>query len=133
MTGDHVGLFDGIARVLGGKGQLRLIIQPAVAIVLGIRLGISDARAGEEPFVFRLFRHPEHLVRRALSDVAVPFAVAIGVDLILQYYTLGYVRLVGAVLVGLLLVWLPFSIARGLANRIARREHAAGGHRASSS
>lgn len=133
MHGEHVGFFEGIARVLGGKGQLRLIIQPAVAIVLGIRLGIADARAGEGPFVLRLFRHREHLVRRALSDVVVPFAVAIGIDLILQYYTLGYVRPLAAVLVGLLLVWLPFSIARGLANRIARHEHAGGAHPAASS
>ena len=133
MHGEHVGLFEGIARVLGGKGQLRLIIQPAVAIVLGIRLGIADARVGEPPFVLRLFRHPEHLVRRALSDVVVPFAVAVGVDVILQHYTLGYVRPLAAVIVGLLLVWLPFSIARGLANRITHHERAGGAHPAASS
>lgn len=119
QTAQHIGFFEGIVRVLGGKGHLRLIIQPAVAIVLGIRLGIADAHDHEPPFGVRLFHTREKLLRRALSDVIVPFCIAIVIDGILQYYTLGYVRPLAAVLVALLVVWLPFSIARGLANRIA--------------
>lgn len=116
----HVGFFEGIGRVLGGKGQLRLIIQPTIALLLGIRLGLADARERRAPFVARLFQTRKHLVRRALSDVVVPFCVAIVIDGILQYYTLGYVRLGAAVLVALLLIWLPFALGRAVANRLAR-------------
>ena len=119
MNAQHVGFFETITRDLSGKGKLRLILQPAVAIVLGIRLGIADARAHQPPFGLRVFESRHHLVRRALSDVVLPFCVALVIDCILQYYTLATVRPGVGVVVALLIVWLPFSIARGLANRIA--------------
>ena len=90
------GFFQGIADVLGGKGELRLIVQPALAILLGIRLGISDAREGRTPFVLRVFTAPRENVRLALHDVIVPFCIAIAVDAILQHATLGHVRPVAA-------------------------------------
>lgn len=127
MGAEHVGFWEGIARNLGGKGQLRLIVQPLVAIVLGARLGISDAREGAKPFLLRLVLHTHRgWLKTAFSDVVVPFAVAFVVDGILQYYTLGTVRPGAAVIVAGLLVWLPFSIARALANRITRRWHHTG-------
>ncbi len=52
----HVGLFDGIWRDLTGRGmfggrfQIRLIAQPLIALVLGARFGIRDAKEGKEPF-----------------------------------------------------------------------------------
>ncbi|HTR55480.1 MAG TPA: hypothetical protein VMJ10_32600 [Kofleriaceae bacterium] len=119
-----MGFFAGIAHVLGGKGELRLIIQPLVAIALGVRLGIADARERRAPFGVRVV-HSDHHVRFALSDIIVPFCIALVVDAVLQHYTLGYVRPLAAVLVAALIVWLPYSIARGLANRMATR-HASG-------
>jgi hypothetical protein len=122
------GFFQGIADVLGGKGELRLIVQPAMAILFGIRLGISDAREGRLPFVLRVFRSRGGTVRLALRDIIVPFCIAIVIDAILQHVTLGHVRPVAALVVGILLVWLPFATARALTNRIARairRRHAA--------
>jgi hypothetical protein len=119
LSVQHLGFFEGITHVLGGKGWLRLIIQPSVAVLLGIRLGIADARAHEPPFVARLFRSRHHLLRRALSDVAIPMCVAIAVDGLLQHYTLGYVRPLAAVLVAVLIVWVPFALARAIANRVA--------------
>ena len=50
-----VGLFDGIWRDLtgrgmfGGKFQLRLIFQPLVALLLGIRLGIETPSMASPP------------------------------------------------------------------------------------
>lgn len=117
LSFDRLGFFEGITRVLG-HGQVRLILQPLLAIVAGIRLGIADAREDQAPFVIRLFRNRSHVLRRAFSDIIVPFAIAIVIDSILQYTTLGYVRPLAAVLVALLLVWLPFSTARGVTNRL---------------
>jgi hypothetical protein len=114
------GFFETIVRDLGGKGHLRLIIQPTIAIVLGIRLGLADANEGREPFVARLFHTREHRVRNAFSDVIVPMCVAIVVDAILQHYTLDHVRPLAAFVVALLLVWIPFALARAITNRIAR-------------
>jgi hypothetical protein len=117
-----VGFWDTIARDLGRPGQLRLVIQPLVAIVLGIRLGFADARAHERPFVIRMLHSPPRAAARiAISDVVVPFCIGIVIDAILQYYTLRHVRPLAAVLVAALIVWLPFATARGVTNRIVRR------------
>jgi hypothetical protein len=120
-----IGFFEGILRDLtSGKGQLRLLIQPSVAIFLGARLGIADAHEGKDPFLLRLFKASAgraRLFKESLSDVVMPLCVGIVIDCILQHYTLGFVRPVQAVVVGLLLVWLPYAVSRAISNRIARR------------
>jgi hypothetical protein len=121
-----VGIFEGISDVVSsGKGQLRFLIQPLVAIVLGARLGVADAREGRLPFVWRLFmkKGRMELFKASLSDVLLPLCVGIVIDAILQHIVLDHIRPLQAVIVGLLVVWLPYSIARGLANRFARHKH----------
>ena len=120
------GFWEHIARDLSGKGQFRLILQPAMAIWLGIRLGIVDAKGGREPFGVRLFegKHPHWSeFRESMSDAAVPLMIAVVMDGIFQYLTLGRVRLLPALIVGGLLVWIPFGFARGFTNRFWRRQH----------
>jgi len=124
MSTAQVGFWEGIVEVLSGRGQLRLFLQPLVAILLGVRLGVADAKEGKDPFLLRLLRTSKHkaqLARDAASDVVVPFMVAIVLDGILQYYALGYMRPGAAIVVGAVLIWLPFAISRALTNRIYRR------------
>ena len=119
MSAENAPFFATIARSLGGAGALRLVIQPVMAIVLGIRLGLADAREHRGPFVVRLARERGHVIRRALADIVVPFAIACVIDGILQHYAIGRVRPFAAIVVALLLVWFPFALARGVTNRIA--------------
>jgi hypothetical protein len=124
MSADQVGFWEGIMEVTSGRGQLRLVLQPLMAIILGVRLGIADAKEGKDPFLMRLFRTSKHkaqVAKEAASDVIVPFTVAIVIDGLLQYVALGYVRPAAAIVVGAVLIWLPFSISRALTNRIYRR------------
>ncbi|HEX3902746.1 MAG TPA: hypothetical protein VH853_07835 [Polyangia bacterium] len=129
-----VGLFDGIWRDLtgrgmfGGKFQIRLILQPVVALLLGIRFGIRDAKQGkDDPFFMSLVHAGHHdrwpILKQGLRDAIVPLCVAFVLDAILQQMILGHVRLLGAVVVGSLLVFLPFVIGRGLGHRIWRHGH----------
>lgn len=106
------------------RGQFRFVFQPIMAIVLGARLGISDAREGRAPFLWRLGKATHHrgkMMKQSLWDVMIPFCFATVIDGIIQHYTLGYVRPVAAVFVGVLLVWLPYAMSRALTNRIYRR------------
>lgn len=124
MSTAQVGFWEGIMEVASGRGQLRLILQPLVAILLGVRLGIADAKEGKDPFLLRLFRTSKDkatLAKEAASDVVVPFMMAIVIDGLLQYFALGYVRPGAAIVVGALLIFVPFSISRPLTNRIYRR------------
>jgi hypothetical protein len=114
-----VSFFQTIARDLSGKGQFRLILQPLAAVILGIRIGIADANAGRPPFVYRLMMHRHQrweIFKESLSDAVFPLVVALVMDGVLQYITFGRIRPVAALLVGALLVWLPFVCTRALPN-----------------
>jgi hypothetical protein len=126
MTEHAVGFWEGIVDVASGRGQLRLILQPLIATILGVRLGIADAREHRDPFLLRLFSTSKHralLAKEAAMDVVIPFSIAIVLDGILQYLAYGYVRPLAAVIMGILLIWVPFAVSRALTNRIYSRSH----------
>jgi hypothetical protein len=45
-----------LPRRFTGPGRLRFILQPILAIVLGIRGGLADSRAGNPPYLIGLLR-----------------------------------------------------------------------------
>lgn len=122
--GSGLGFWATIAADLTGRGKIRLIVQPLIGLIFGIRMGREDARLGHEPFLLRLARGADNrraLLGEALRQVLLPFAVAVGLDALLQALTLHRVRPLAAVVVGLLLVFVPYAVARALAGRWARR------------
>jgi hypothetical protein len=117
-------LDDLVARI-HGPGRLRFIFQPSVALVLGARDGVKDARAGNAPFLWSLLFHgaerPE-LVRSAMTSVHDLVAVAILLDVVSQFLILRRVNPFAALLLGPVLIALPYSSSRALTNRITRRQ-----------
>ena len=113
---------DMVAR-LHGAGRLRFILQPAVAIVIGARDGLKDARAGKAPFLWGLVFHPTDrsgLMRSALASVRDLVAVAILLDVAAQYLIFRMVHPGVALLLGPVLIALPYASSRALTNRLAR-------------
>src|SRR5215510_16070968 len=49
--------FADLPKRLTGPGRFRFVLQPAVAILLGIRDGLLDARAGRPPYLYSLLFH----------------------------------------------------------------------------
>jgi hypothetical protein len=116
--------FQDILARLSGPGRLRFIVQPTVAVVLGILGGRKDAQAGFPPFLWALIFHPTHrreLLRSAWASIRNLFAIAILFDLISQYLIFHEVRPGAALLVGPVLITAPYAVARALTNRIVRR------------
>src|SRR4051794_15850819 len=119
----HPGFWDSIVRDVTGRGmfggafQFRLILQPLAAVILGVRLGIKDAKRGDTPF-FKALVHGEGgrgaMLAKAAREALVPLIVAFVIDSILQRLINGRVRPLVAVIVGGLLVFLPFLIVRAL-------------------
>ena len=73
---------------LTGPMHFRLILQPLVAIALGIRDGLKDARAGRPPFVTDLIVRPEgrkRQLKRALQALVKPIVIAI-ILLLMAYF-----------------------------------------------
>jgi hypothetical protein len=133
------GFWESLARDLTGHGmfggsfQLRLILQPLTAMILGIRIGIRDAKRGELPFFQALARDKGERGKRlgmAARDAVVPLAVAFIIDSILQHIINHRIRPLESLFVGGLLVFLPFLIVRALANRIWTHGHPGPSHAA---
>ncbi len=117
--------FQDLLARFSGPGRLRFILQPIMAIVLGGRDGMKDARAGLPPFLWGLAFHGEHrfgLWRSALASVRDLVAIAILLDIISQALIFGEIRPAAALLVGPVLIAVPYALSRALANRIARKE-----------
>ena len=118
----HRFLEDIVAR-LYGPGRLRFILQPLVAIAFGTRDGIKDARAGKPPFLRDLILHKAErtgLMRSALASVRDLVAIAILLDVISQLIIFRMVHPGAALLIGPVLIALPYASSRALANRMAR-------------
>ena len=129
--------FEAIGADLGGRGifggsfQLRLVLQPLAAMLLGLRFGIRDAKQGRAPILKEVAETAGKrggVLAHAARDAIVPLAVALVLDCILQQMINGRIRPLAAVIVGGLLVFLPFLIVRALTNRIWRHRHAGTQH-----
>src|SRR5947208_13316405 len=111
----RVEFWQTIGDSLAGKAKFRLILQPAMAILLGFRLGIADAKDGRMPFIRRLATSSGErwkVFKHSFREALLPLALALIVDAIVQYLLLHSIRPVAALVVGLLLVWLPFVVLR---------------------
>lgn len=106
---------------LAGPMNIRFILQPALAMLLGVRDGVRDARAGKPPFVWYLIVRPagrQRQLKQALRRLMIPIIVAIAMDGIVQYLLFHKVWVLGAMVVGITIIGLPYSLARALTNRI---------------
>jgi hypothetical protein len=126
---DQVEFWPGIVASLTGQAKLRLIAQPTVAALLGIRVGLHDAKEGRTPFLWNLITGKQRALalKEAIGRIVVPLLFAVVLDSVLQAVQLHRVRLLAAVIVGGILIFLPFAAARGLANRVASRNRRGGG------
>lgn len=116
--------FENIPARLTGPGRLRFVFQPLFAIILGIRSGLGDARAGRPPYLEGLALHRGARRELAKSGVAsVTNLVLMGIlfDAVSQWLILGVAHFGAAIVVGPVLIVTPYTIARGLTNRLARR------------
>ena len=105
---------------LNGPGRFRFVLQPAVAIFLGIRAGIADGRAGRPPYIFSLLSDGKRrweLMREGFAQVATLVAFAILLDAISQWLILRAIYPGPALVVGPVLIAFPYSLSRALANR----------------
>jgi hypothetical protein len=120
-------IVDRVAARLAGPFSFRFVLQPIVAIVLGVRDGIRDGRQGTQSFLLDFLGNPHsrkpHL-QQALRRLFLPPTVAIILDGLVQFLLFGWVRVSGAVTAGPVLMGLPYIIARAVTNWIVFRRTA---------
>jgi len=114
--------FEDLPKRLTGPGRFRFVLQPAVALLLGLRDGLGDARAGRPPYLYSLvfYQGRRELLRSGFNTVVNLMLMGILLDSIAQWLILGASYPVAALVVGPVLIMLPYTLARALTNRAAR-------------
>jgi hypothetical protein len=116
-------LWNDLIGRIGGPMSFRLILQPAMALIFAIRDGLRDAREGRPAYFYSLFTQPENRrrqLREGFKAVSRVFALAIVIDFIYQVIVLRWFYPLQALIVALVLAFLPYILLRGPVNRIAR-------------
>jgi len=115
-------VLDKIAARLTGAMSFRFILQPGIAVFLGARDGLLDAKAGTPPIIADIIFKPKPRERRlksAFHRLLTPIVVATVLDAIAQYLIFKHITPLDALFVGTLVMGVPYALTRGVVNRIA--------------
>ena len=124
----RVYLFSGqfleeLPRRFTGPGRFRFILQPVLAILLGVRGGLADAKAGNPPYLFGLLfaaGRRRELLRSGAAAIRTLLAMGIILDIVFQLVLYREVHPGAALLVGPILICFPYALSRALTTRLAR-------------
>ena len=108
---------------VGGPMTFRLVLQPAMAMLLAVRAGIKDAREGRPPFLWTILTEPSQrleLLREGWKSTARVFILAVVMDVIYQFIVQRWIYPGEVVIVAVLLALVPYVLIRGPVTRIAR-------------
>ena len=103
--------------------RFRFYLQPLMAAIAAIHDGREDARAGRSPYFMTVLRNPQERVgrlREGLNATARIILLGLVMDVIYQLLVLKTFYPNEALVVALLLAFVPYVIIRGLVLRIAR-------------
>jgi hypothetical protein len=115
--------FEDLPQRLTGPGRLRFVLQPLIAMFIGWRAGLSDARDGRLPYLARLLSSSadrREMLRSGFAAVRDLVAIAIVLDAVSQLLIYREVHPGAALVVGPVLISIPYALARGVTNRVAR-------------
>jgi hypothetical protein len=114
-------IVEGIIARIGGPMSLRFVFQPLVGLLLGVRDGMMDAKAGEPPFIFGLIIDKENRKAKLASlfkSLSKTIIIAIVLDMIAQYIIFNQIRVSGAIIIAIIILVVPYSVARAITNRV---------------
>ena len=118
--------FEDLPKRLTGPGRFRFVLQPTVAILLGMRDGLLDARLGRPPYLYSLlfFQGRRELLWSLFNSVVNLTLMGILLDSIAQWLILGASYPGAALVVGPVLITLPYALANRTVQlrRLVRRE-----------
>jgi hypothetical protein len=87
-----------------------------------MRGGLADARAGNPPYLFGLLFHAGHrrdLMQSGVAAISTLLAMGIILDVVFQWVLYRAVHPGAALVVGPILICLPYALSRALTNRLA--------------
>jgi len=118
--------FEDIPKRLTGPGKFRFVLQPLIAIILGVRSGLADARASLPPYLYAvLFKRDlrREMMRNAFLTIVNLLLMGILIDSVCQWLILGISYPGAALVVGPVLIVTPYTVSRALTNRFGRKHN----------
>jgi hypothetical protein len=103
--------------------KFRFVLQPLMAAFLAIRDGRQDAHAGRSPYIWAVLREPRErraLLIHGLNQTARIIVLGVVMDVIYQLIFLKMFYPVEALIIALVLAFLPYVLIRGPVARIMR-------------
>jgi hypothetical protein len=107
----------------GGPMTFRIILQPIMAAVAALFDGIKDAKSGRSPYLWTVLTNPMERggrLREGLIATARIILLGLGIDAIYQFVALKTFFPGEAVIVAIVLCFLPYLFLRGPFARVAR-------------
>jgi hypothetical protein len=118
-------IFENLIDRVSGPMKFRLILQPLMAIFFAVRSGLKDAKEGKPAYFWALFTDPANrrdMLRDGWKSVGKIFIIAIIIDLVYQLIVFRWFYPLEALLVAIILAFIPYLVIRGPVNRIARKK-----------
>ena len=109
--------------------SFRFILQPVMALIAALRDGIKDARTGRSPYFWTIVSEPGKRagrLREGLNATARILLLGLVMDVIYQIMVLKTFYPAEAVIIAVMLAFVPYFFMRGPIARIARRWYGRG-------
>src|SRR5215469_6148557 len=106
-----------------GPLRFRFVLQPLMATIVAIRDGRKDARSGRSPYFQAVLGNPQERIgrlREGLTATARIIALGLVMDVIYQAIVLKTFYSDQALVVALVLAFVPYVIIRGVTARVSR-------------
>lgn len=106
-----------------GPMTFRFVLQPTMALLMAIRDGFKDARAGRAPYFWTIVNDPSHRhssLREGAKATGRIVLLGLVMEIIYQYRVFGTFHVLEAAIFILLLCFLPYLVMRGPINRLMR-------------
>jgi hypothetical protein len=104
-----------------GPMTFRFILQPSMAAITAIRDGVRDTRAERSPYLWTMVRQPGEcvaLLREGLDSTAKIVLLGLAMDIIYQAIVFEMFYPVEALVIAILLAFVPYLLIRGLVVRV---------------
>jgi hypothetical protein len=106
-----------------GPLALRFILQPLMATLFAIRDGMKDARDGKSPYFWTVLSNPDERrsrLREGVKATGKIIILAVILDAIYQFIEFRTFYPFEALIIAILLAFVPYLVIRGPAARVAR-------------
>ena len=116
-------IWDSLVARPSGPMAFRFILQPLMAAILAVRDGLHDARSGRSPFLWTILSKPEKRsgrLREGLNATARIILLGLAMDTVYQIIVFRAFYPYEALIISLLLAFVPYLLIRGVVSRMSR-------------